>query len=218
MDTIKKPKLTAQLTQVELTAGERGYAQAISEIAHDLNTYFCRLLYKQANNLVTSDRNPRSKDGYEYIPADPYSIMRALKMAKLLVSSKTAPTFMDYGCGPGLTMKLAQKEGFRSFGIDIVQEYLDFVNLNSGKTELADLLDKKTYKGRSYDVVYFYCPLCNHKARLDFEKLVLPTCKDILIPFGTFSFGKDTYNNGEHPEFKLLTKLHSDPKIYKRCK
>lgn len=115
------------------------------------------------------------------------------------------PTFVDYGCGPGIIVEMAKQLGFTSTGIDIVPEYIEFARLGLGLKDniiQGDILKPKTFK--PMDVVYFWLPLADEKLEEKFEKMAIKSCKKILIHHGKWTSTLEGFRliNGEHNIFE----------------
>lgn len=130
---------------------------------------------------------------------------------------KNKPTFVDYGAGTGIPMRIAEYLGFRSNGIEIDDECIKNAVWYSNKgnafyLEKADLIDFNTFVGRLYDVVYYYCPFLNPDKELEFELNAIKTVKVggyIIAPYpgllATYHLNhRSRYNYGLNYENKIV--------------
>lgn len=123
------------------------------------------------------------KGSYSYIPYQLHDLDKHLnKVNKLLLRhSKTDEkfSFVDYGCGIGITLVLARSFDFETTGIEIDKQCLNaskYQLFNSNTLEL-NLEDESTYRDRKFDIVYFYCPFVGRDKETIFETRALSTVR-----------------------------------------
>jgi SAM-dependent methyltransferase len=117
-------------------------------------------------------------------------------------------TFMDAGCGAGLTLALARAVGFRyTVGLELdpkmvklaktLNPYYRHKKMYTDRPNPAKILQTDICTSRMYkkaDVIYFYVPMSNPKWQKTFENQLKDTCKvgTIVIPTGSsFRFEQD---------------------------
>jgi len=86
--------------------------------------------------------------------------------------------FCDAGCGIGNIMVLAKCVGFKVFGVEYDERLVKWAKQicgpgwnkygNYGGVTRGDLL-KNARRWRKFDVVYYYCPLCDNALQAKFE-------------------------------------------------
>lgn len=86
------------------------------------------------------------------------------------------PTFLDAGCGIGNIMLLAYEIGFDVSGIDLNPDLIEMAHhlLNGLRPEpeldIANILSYNKYN--TFDVIYYFHPLCDYAMEKEFEKKV----------------------------------------------
>ena len=100
-----------------------------------------------------------------------------LKVREILgVSPMARPTFLDVGCGPGITLVMAHHCGFKATGLELdkptialAKKLLQYSCLTGIRR--ADILKYRRYG--DYDVIFMFNPLCDHKLKTQLEERVL---------------------------------------------
>lgn len=104
---------------------------------------------------------------------------------------KTAPTFLDVGCGTGWIVKLAKELGFNAMGVEIYKPYVELgrmeFNLTENEVVCMDAFAITPEFLMSVDVIYTYMPLSDpnlmSKLHLDlYLKAHLPTLFIEMLP------------------------------------
>lgn len=131
-------------------------------------------------------RSARMKKGeYPYIPYDLSSFITSLQNAKgLLDPNKAHPKFLDVGCGLGTKLLLANRLGFAAFGIEKDRHYVKVAKHLVGKSCGVECRDALTFDYKGFDVIYFYCPLCQKNLQVALEARIIETASPgtLFIP------------------------------------
>lgn len=207
MSNLKKLKSTAPahifnlIKFDDLEEYEKNYARGLDLLTRKLQDYFYRKLPRSNSG---HGENYKLKGAYRYYGRYATDLIHILKSIKVKLG--VSPSFMDYGCGPGIVVELAKFIGFSANGVDIVPEYLEFAEFGLGLNTVSEgnILKPETF--RPMDVVYFWKPLADEKLEVEFEKLAIDSCKRILIHYGT-------YTN----RVKGFKKIHPNYNIFERC-
>ena len=115
--------------------------------------------------------------------------------------------FVDAGCGIGNIMLIARIAGMVANGIEydpklvrrakkIHQYFYGYNSCGKGKVIQGDILKHRSWK--NYDIVYFYCPMCNSKMEKKFEEKM-----EDEIKVGTFIV----------PHLKASSRFREDPRF-----
>ena len=168
-------------------ADEHAIIRALSSSIQTYNSYFQRILgtdneggWKKSN-----------KDHYCFIPTrNVENIVRALRYLKTHSDISRYPKFLDCGCGIGNIMMLAEKLGFKPYGIEYEKENVALARtllrgiINNRQIIHDDILKYKHYN--RYDVIYYFEPLQNHEKRREFADKIAKGAKRgaFVIPNG----------------------------------
>lgn len=211
---------------------------------------FCRS--KEIENRPKYEDRLKRKGSYSYIPFDTNyfyayiatvrsKIMEQKGLTSLDESTQVQkrPTFIDYGAGIGVTVKIAERLGFFTTGIEIDDKLINLCNTGYGaKIVRGDLTKPTVFAGKSYDVVYFYCPFYDREKELEFELKAINTVKVggyLIAPhpglieeyYGMFKTSFNTLNSkskvkAELNKIKFYNKMKNFEKInssiFKRIK
>lgn len=193
-------------------------------------------LVDKLNDLIS--RQSREKEfilgkskSFPYIPFDLRHFVEILSFINDLINFKNK-TFIDYGCGIGLTCDVAQMMGFHTSGVEYNKDLIYPVRLLREEYILADLKQEETWKKvGKYNVVYFYSPFKDADEEVSFEMNALETCKKdgyVICPrpgkaYDFKRYGKE-YDNAKYKDFhkllnsfKIVNSPHNYP-ILKRIK
>lgn len=133
---------------------------------------------RELNNIDQKDID--EKQSFTYYPMDASILYNSLVFVNKLVK-KENKTFVDYGCGIGLTLRIAKLLGFESIGYDLDKRIVRAFNISSyyysnGLMKVADLRDSSIYTTK-FDVVYFWSPFVDRDLEREFELQALKTVK-----------------------------------------
>lgn len=147
---------------------------------------FSSLFYGEQDKFCSKDKpgdNDHAKEihkrgHYHFIQRDIQTVLSiVIHLHKYLRDTRKIGKqfkFLDCGCGVGNVVMMAHLKGFDAYGI----EY-DTVTLRRGRKLLkqfkidpkrlsqGDILEYPNYA--DYDVLYGYCPMCNHEKEKEFE-------------------------------------------------
>lgn len=156
-------------------------------VTDNLLKFFIKRRFKKdirkLSDLASQEKKKLPRESYYYIPISPAAFVGALSKYKELdgrylwrFKKNYSPddyfTFIDLGCGPGLTVLIAQELfGFKAKGIE----------LDSTQAEIGKKLKLNIIEGSFFDrigeikncrLVYTYMPLHDRKKMEEFSKLV----------------------------------------------
>lgn len=178
---------------------------------------------QRANNRIGSteterrDRVVRSDGGYKCIHLDPIYFISmlgdVLQHQKILAENMYGMKFLDIGCGVGEKIYLASLFGLDCYGLELREElinegknilqsmghggYNSFYGLRPKEPSCFIHADALTYDYKDFDILYFYCPLCDGNLQVKLEEQIAKTAKVGAIVFtggsrGCFSYADDT--------------------------
>jgi len=234
----------ACLDKIELSVREFArYEKYLSAYSRMFGTLLnvARIPYRQD----VSTKKKRNKDGsYEFIPHNTSDNVRAFIMLKqkLIKEPKWSghkrangrTKFLDAGCGIGNVMLTAKSCGLtdEAHGLelfdDTVAQARAFLGLThdhrnnswsdsksyfSYKVYKRDIMTFKSYS--HYDVIYFYCPFCDHDMQQKLEEHIENSMKigAVLIRRLRKKPGLST-----DPRFKRLTMKESYANVFMKIK
>jgi len=138
------------------------------------NDFFLEVFRKIGLNFYRAFYGKKVKKGFWYVPYEPSAFVEQLEKVKENFSGEVVPSFLDVGCGVGLTLLLAWQVGFKPYGIEIVPELVKLAKLFTyslgGWVKRRDALKFKDYD--KFDVIYFYCPIKDMKLENRLERLI----------------------------------------------
>ncbi len=119
---------------------------------------------------------------FSYGASDAAEFCRMLFKARevLGVNIMARPTFLDVGCGPGLTLIMARHCGFKATGLELDRDTIRLAKKLLGYSygtdiRRADILKHRRY--RDYDVIFMFNPLCDRALKIQLEERVLRQAK-----------------------------------------
>jgi len=151
--------------------------RSIEYIIHELKHRIDKTLPK----WTTGDSHlSRDKDRYTFIPASFTSVVDSFLLVRshARASGKHIKTFLDIGCGIGNIMLIPYSLGFISHGIEYDKHILEYALFPVIKKSIKrvsgiykmDALDFNRYN--EYDIIYYYCPMCNRVMEENLEKKI----------------------------------------------
>jgi hypothetical protein len=174
-------------------------------------------------SLQARDRFQK-KGMFTFIPSGTRTFINHLLMAKsILASNEENLSFIDVGCGIGTKVLLAKSLGFMAEGIEFNANYIKKAKqlLNFHDDCLIHQGDAREFKGYSnYDVIYFYCPMCDSKLQIQLERTVYEGAKEGAV---LIQFGKCNQNLEEEPHLhriqdSLYIKTESEKLVAEKIK
>lgn len=128
------------------------------------------------------DKALKDKSGeYGYISLHYDSFMKQMEVMKGCVEHDKKVEFVDVGCGIGSKLAYIKNIGygypsFNLHGIEITPEYAEVAKklVPTANIIIGNALEQDYSK---YDVIYFYCPLRDHKLETQLEKRIITTSK-----------------------------------------
>ncbi len=163
--------------------------------------YICNVtLAAIARSIGKTDgkrKKMHAKSGsFSYIPVDLDNFIQKTNLALQYLrehgvrKSRAGFTFLDAGCGAGITLALARNIGFSyTIGLEMdtatirIAKTLNHTSLN--KIIRTDIRRSNMY-GKA-DVVYYYVPMSNRKNQIVFECRVANCLRvgSVVIPYGS---------------------------------
>lgn len=165
--------------------------------------------------IANKNRKSINTGSYPYIPFNFTNFTRVLNFVKDLIKTDY-PTFIDYGCGVGVTCNYASQLGFITHGIEydkeLISPYSDYI-IKVGNLEDEDLLFSRR---QLYDVVYYWSPFTDFKKEIIFETRALETVKVggyVISPSPGKAFEIKKYGKNYCKESKLILQILESFKI-----
>lgn len=158
-------------------------------------SYLTENILRKLEEFIASDskeeRTQRGKDGeFHYIPLSLKRFEIQLKSALAVYGKRPEQTlhFVDVGCGIGTKLIAASDYSFRGLKLSGVEKNARYVGIARKLLESAEVkaeiiqCDALTHDYAPYDLIYFYCPLCDPKKQAELEVRILTTAhKGALI-------------------------------------
>ncbi len=99
------------------------------------------------------------------------------------------PKFLDVGCGIGTKLRAAKWMGFDAYGLEITEKYVEFARAmyysNHEAKKYIIHADGREFKNyRKFDVIYFYCPMCQGELQKQLERAIYSRAKSNTIFVG----------------------------------
>lgn len=117
----------------------------------------------------------RQKDGaYSFIPISSSYVFNSIRFVKSLLKGN-GHTFIDYGAGFGIVVKIAEELGFDAKGIEIEKFYIENSISRYKSIKEGDLNDLNLYLDKKFDVVYYYSPFEHRDKKEIFEIRAIST-------------------------------------------
>lgn len=138
------------------------------------------LILKREKHTPGTHESKILAGAYTYIPLNIDAYLEQLKAVNSLLRARKSdnftPSFIDVGCGIGSKLYLAGANSFKLFGLDIDRSYIRAAKkLNPSATLYWK--DGRKHDYSPYDVIYFYCPMCNHNLQKELEAKIYSTAK-----------------------------------------
>jgi SAM-dependent methyltransferase len=133
-------------------------------------TLFQNALHKLGMDLC--NRQVHDHQSYHYVPIPPWFFLDIIISANICLEWTPDLTFkfLDVGCGPGITLLLAQTL-FDAYGLEYDRNLVEKARLLVG--DHAFQADAATYNGYDqYDCIYYYRPLFDDEKHLEFEQMI----------------------------------------------
>lgn len=165
---------------------------------------------------------------YRYIPLDQNTfhqqLQEVIKLFPYIRDWDKNPKFIDVGCGIGSKVFLAQQRGFTAYGIEITPKYVEIARklvaircstgllLEHGDEKAAARIfqgDAIEHSYKDYDVIYFYCPLSDHKLEAKLEARIRDTAKS-----GAFVIANN-FNHSKWSSDKRFRPIGSEGQLVK---
>jgi SAM-dependent methyltransferase len=170
-----------------------------SQIFHNFFTSY------RSNVSIKEEKEARKKGSWVFIPNSFTRIMdNFIELSDFLKKNKKWSgnesdydhrKFLDAGCGVGNIMVLANEilQCKYIHGLEIDKENVDeaknlLKRFAGGKREYIEVFKKDILKFQNYgdyDIIYYYCPLCNFEMEKEFEEMVEDQMKvgAVLAPY-----------------------------------
>lgn len=132
-----------------------------------------------------------------------YTLLNILKN-----NGKDKPKLIDIGCGIGNIIQVTNMMGYESFGIELLDNFIEYHNSYNLNVTYGDVFDNMNIL-RDMDVIYLYQPFYNDDLEIKFlNKLFHNTKDDVVVVY--------THLNEEHPKWDILynTELSDSNSIY----
>jgi len=114
------------------------------------------------NKLMTKSNST----SHGYIPLSIDVFYRSLNICKSNINNPR-PSFVDFGCGPGILVQIAKEMGFNAIGYEINGYLIDLLGYHRDIIN-GDLSNQNLFK-KEYDVVYFFQPFTDTTKEVEFE-------------------------------------------------
>lgn len=98
------------------------------------------------------------KKSFGFVPVKAFDFMVLAQVAYdyFKKTNKTQPKFVDAGCGPGFTLKMAEQIGYEAEGVENNTKHIEFAKRSNLTIHQGDITK---YDFTPYDVFYAYVPL-----------------------------------------------------------
>lgn len=117
-------------------------------------------------------------DGYNFIPLGVtrlYPVLQKIRANFAKAYPASYPTFIDVGCGPGVTLAMAQALKFNAYGIEYNPKTAALASKIFSYRDRDRIMNMDAFEYKEYgkfDVLYFYCPIANHELEKKLEKML----------------------------------------------
>ncbi len=170
-------KILLELTEEQIgqiTGESQRYERDANEIAIRSIEYIVQHIRHKIDDTLPKSTHEESRDGerYTFIPANFRAVaddfLAVYKHAQ--ANKKELHYFLDVGCGIGNIMLIPYTTGIIAHGIEYDENVLKYALLPIHKNNSAyqqhgiyhmDAANFKHYD--RYDIVYYYCPMCNRE-------------------------------------------------------
>lgn len=130
---------------------------------------------------------------YPFVPMPTHKFISLLLSARKLAEFKSYnfPTFLDAGCGIGMTVALAFAAGFKATGLELNNRAITLSKKMLRRFDDYRCVKKQnilTYKEYgNYDVIYYWLPFFNKNKQAKMERLIADQMKvgGIVLPCGS---------------------------------
>ncbi len=127
---------------------------SVKKTNDEVFNYLCEFIDQECDDYTLfAGCEPLRKGQYGYIPVKGYDFMFLLAVAMKATKGKK---FIDAGCGPGFTLKMAKACGLEAEGVEINPKHVKYAINQKLKVHAADM---NKFDFRPYDIVYSYVPL-----------------------------------------------------------
>jgi len=181
-----------------------------------------RANHRIGKNSMEKESSRCEDGGYKCIHLRPEEFVSALGsvMAHLQIpiERESSTKFLDIGCGVGEKVYLASLFGLNAMGLELRQPLITegkalFRTMGVDITPWGEPIEHNHFiRGnalrfdyKDFDILYFYCPLCDHKLQCKLETRIAMTAKvgAVVIPYlphGCFTGGKNHHPEDSYPE------------------
>ena len=186
------------------------WRERYSNISSTLYRFFKYFESRDFERLQKENNTRKYKTHYEFVPNNITLVLEGIEMLHKLLKPRHDKYFVDAGCGIGWVLLLAERYGFKTFGIELGKANYKIAKKLSPFSRFyhGDILKHDFSK---YDVVYYFCPFKNYTLELKFERKV-----EDEVKVGGFIFAnlKQNLNIIKDKRFKLISGLpnHYDDK------
>lgn len=108
-------------------------------------------------NYFIKDNLSTNKDGYsDYFKYKELRQNSFIEWIRSIKKHEKSGNLLDFGCGPGFFMEIAEKHGFNVFGVDIAQEVIELLKENFPDRVFCGSLKNINFPSNSFDVVTLF--------------------------------------------------------------
>lgn len=152
-------------------------------------------------DLVIAQKDEKYRGAYPYIPTEHIG-----DILYIINHMPSAGSFVDLGCGVPVVPIVVNAvfPSINTTGYEFRDDIISKVSCTNSRVFNRDILTLTKHEIQSFDIIYYYEPLCDSNKLKQFEELILNNCikGQMIIPLGRSLFN----DVGGSSRFNIITK------------